>query len=248
MPAAASSAARQLAMGRRRRMDDDRVDAAQRGGPLGDPQGVDEGRGGRRAAGQLHGQHPAARGQEAGGDGVVGVRGEHRVQDARDPRRGFQERGEAGGGRRVALHPQGQRRDAAQDQEGRERREGAARVHVERPHGGDPLARSRRRRPARTSEWPERYLVADSTTRSAPRASGPAQGRRGERVVDDDGRAVAVAQLREGRQVGDGDGRVGDRLEVEDAGRRRGEGRVDGARDRPGRRRRSRRRGAQARG
>ena len=26
--------------------------------------------------------------------------------------------------------------------------------------------------PARTSEWPERYFVADSTTRSAPSASG----------------------------------------------------------------------------
>ena len=39
---------------------------------------------------------------------------------------------------------------------------------------------------------------------------------RGERVVDDEQRPVAVGGLGQGGQVGDDDGRVGDRLDVED--------------------------------
>ena len=60
MPVSASSASRQLAMGRRRRVGDDRVDAAERRGPLGDRQRIDERPPGDPATGDLEREHPAA--------------------------------------------------------------------------------------------------------------------------------------------------------------------------------------------
>ena len=55
----------------------------------------------------------------------------------------------------------------------------------------------------------------------------PAQDGRGERVVDDEQRAVAVGELGQGGDVDDDDRRVGDRLDVEDPGRRGGQRRLD---------------------
>ena len=73
------------------------------------------------------------------------------------------------------------------------------------------------------------YFVADSMTRSAPCSSWPADVRRGERVVDDVGRAVAMGEVRERRVVGDHHRRVRERLRVEHANgarRERGGNRV----------------------
>ena len=59
IPAASSSASVELAVRRRRRVDDHRVDAAERGGQLGEAQRVDDRATGRPAAGDLEGEHPA---------------------------------------------------------------------------------------------------------------------------------------------------------------------------------------------
>ena len=57
----------------------------------------------------------------------------------------------------------------------------------------------------------------------------PADRGRGKRVVDRQQRPVAMRDLGQGRQVRDDARRVGDGLHVEDPGRPRGQGHLDGA-------------------
>ena len=73
--------------------------------------------------------------------------------------------------RGVPVHPDRERGEAAQDEEGREGGEGRARVDLE---GRRPAMSSRgpTTMPPRASEWPPMYFVADSATRSAPSSSG----------------------------------------------------------------------------
>ena len=171
---------------------------------------------------------PPPEGRRRVGDGVVGVRrAASGTGRARPPAR-F-----PGTPRGAPRSPRGapcarERRDAAQDQERGERRQRAARVDVERPDGGDPLRRCPTTTPASTSEWPDRYLVADSTTRSAPSASGRQSAGEANVLSTTTAAPWRWPTLGERRQVGDGDRRVGDRLEVEDPGRRGREGRLDG--------------------
>ena len=68
-----------LSLGGRRRVDDHRVDASERGGQFGQGQRVDDGATGRAATGELDGEHPAgdtgpelARGRRRAGDGSGG--------------------------------------------------------------------------------------------------------------------------------------------------------------------------------
>ena len=120
----------------------------------------------------------------------------------------------------VALDPDGQGQDAAQDEERLERPERGAGLDLDPLDLGDHGPSDPATTPAIRSLWPPRNLVADSTTRSAPSSSGRQTYGRGERVVDDVGRAVAMGELGERGVVGDERRRVGDRLGVEDPGRR----------------------------
>ena len=102
-------------------MGDDRVDAAERGGQLGDGQRIDERSPAGPAADDLEGEHPAADRELARGQGVLRVAGQARVEHPQDGRLGLEPGGQDPGRRSVALHPDGQRGQAAQDQEGRQR-------------------------------------------------------------------------------------------------------------------------------
>ena len=104
-------------------MDDHRVDTAQRRGQLGHRERVDERRAGRTSPGELDGEHSAADGELARGERVLPVARQGRVVDAHDAVLTRQPRGQCRGRRRVTLHPHRQRGDAAQDEEGGERRE-----------------------------------------------------------------------------------------------------------------------------
>src|SRR5438034_3534841 len=123
---------RQLALRRRRRVDDHRVHAAERGGELGQSEGVDDGPAGGPPAGELKGEHPAAvaRPELPLGDGSLRVAGETRVVDPLHAALTLEPGGECQRVRRVAVHPYGEREQAAKDQEGLERPEGPARVDL----------------------------------------------------------------------------------------------------------------------
>ena len=69
--------------------------------------------------------------------------------------------------------------------------------------------------PTTVSEWPARYFVAEWNTMSAPSSSGSLEGRRGERVVDDDER-TGPAGL--GRALADDRDRRGDVDDLQVAG------------------------------
>ena len=135
-----------LAMRRRRRVGDDRVDAPERGGPLRHGQGVDEraarGPAADRSAAELEGEHPARMGELARGDGVLWVARQLRVADALDARLRLEPRGQRPCSRGVAGHPDRQRRQPAQDEERGERGERRPGVDLDRLDLGDPGARS----------------------------------------------------------------------------------------------------------
>ena len=94
-----------------------------------------------------------------------------------------------GGVRAVTLDPQVERPQPAQDEEAVER---PGHARPSRSGGTAAAPRPRRREVAATptivSEWPARYFVAEWKTMSAPKLERPLEGRRGERVVDDDER------------------------------------------------------------
>ena len=72
--------------------------------------------------------------------------------------------------------------------------------------------------PARTSPWPFRNLVAECTTRSAPRRERPGVHRRGHGAVDDQPGVSLVRNLRGCGDVGDGPRGIGRGLDPHDAG------------------------------
>ena len=173
MPAAASSAGVELPVGRRRRVDDDRVDAAQRRRPLRDPQRVARTRPPpaphRRAPQRASPRRTPGGGAATAWSGCDGSIGYRTRATPGAVSRNAARRGRGGG---VALHPQRQRGDAAQDEE-RARTAPACRpCRRGAPGRRRSAAALPATTPASTSEWPERYFVADSTTRSAPSASG----------------------------------------------------------------------------
>ena len=158
---------------------------------------------------------------------VLGVAGQPRIDHPHDaPARSRASVARTAGRRRVALHPDGQRGQAAQDQERRQRRERAAGVDLDLADGRDPFAR------AGHHAGHDVRVAADELRRRLGHEVGPeldraAQVRRGERVVDDEQRAVAVGEPGQGRDVGDHDRRIRDRLDVEHAGRRGRQGGLD---------------------
>ncbi len=233
IPASASWASRQLAMGRRRRVGDDRVDAPERGGPLRDRQGVDEraarGPTADRPAGQLEREHPARVRELARGDRVLGVARQVGVVDPGDARLRLEPLGQRPGGLGVAGHPDGERGDPAQDEEGGEGRERRTGVDLDRLDRRDSLARAADRAAERVGV-PADVLGQRLDDQVGAELEGPAQDGRSERVVDDEQGPVAVGQAGQDRQVGDDDRRVRDRLDVEDAGRPGRQRGVDGGR------------------
>ena len=127
----------------------------------------------------------------------------------------------------MALHPDREGRQPAQDEERRERRERGAGIDLDPPNGGNPGTRP--------GDDPRQHVAVaahvfrgrfDDEIRTE--LDRPAEVRRGERVVDDDRGAMAMAQARERVHVHHGDRRVRDRLEVEDARRRGRERGFDG--------------------
>ena len=210
-------------------MDDHRVDAAERGGPLGES-AAHPSPPGRRRARRRPRRRASRRPPRAGTGGAPrraadGWPGPDRGPPARRPGvpasrpaprpspRGGRP-GPRGSGSRAGR---GTRRA---DRASRRYRSGRARRRTTRSDGPATT-------PAMTSLWPPRNFVADSTTRSAPELQRPADVRRRERVVDDVGRPVSMGELGEGRVIGDVRRRVGDRLRVEDPRRGGGEGRRD---------------------
>ena len=151
IPACASSASLELPMGRRRRMDDHRVDAPERGGQLRQPQRVDDRPTGRPATFDLEGEHAAGDARAGTGERhvVLGMARQARIEDrthavlALEP--GRQCRGRGSG---VSLGPDGEGQDPAQHQEGLQRPEGRAGVDLDAarpPRSASPTRRRRRR-------------------------------------------------------------------------------------------------------
>ena len=208
-------------------MRDDRVDASQRRGELGDGEPVHEGSACHATAGKLDGEHPARQPEHPRRERVLRVAGQPRVVNARDARLLLQPRRERRGGRRVALHPHGERGDAPQHEERGERGEGGARVHLD-------LADGVHAGTVPHDDAPEHVAVTRQVLRRGVddevRAvfERPDQVRRRERGIDDDGRTVAAGDRRECRQVRHDDRRVADRLEVEDPRRGGRDGPLDG--------------------
>ena len=203
----------ELAVRGARRMDDDRVDAAERRRQDGDRQRIDERGRGRAAvpvgpAGELEREHAAAEG-ELPRRGVA-LRVRRRGPDTRRARRHPAPRASARGGTpvrrgaRIRISRVGRPRRTRNDENG------ASVAPVSTWTSRTAAIRSREPAtiPARTSLWPDRYFVADSTTRSAPELERPADERRRERVVDDDHRPVAMRDRRQAGDVGHGDRRI----------------------------------------
>ena len=83
-------------------------------------------------------------------------------------------------------------------------------------------------RPPSRRECPDRYFVADSITRSAPCSSGRHTAGEANVLSTVSSAPCRCAASASARQVREHAGRVGDRLDVEDPGRRGGERRLDG--------------------
>ena len=175
MPAVEQLGLGRLAVRRRRRVDDHRVDAAERGGQFGEGQRVDDRPAGGSATRRPRRRacHPPRRaGTGAAATSCCGMARETRVEDgiARHP--------DARARPRV---PRPSRRGARPGGRGSSARAGRG-THRAGPSvapvsictrstsaisSGEPATT-----PAMTSLWPPRNFVADSTTRSAPSSSG----------------------------------------------------------------------------
>ena len=138
----------ELALGGRWRVDDERVDAAERGGQLGEGHRIDDRLTGLATTLDLEGEHPAgdAVAELADGDVVLGMAGETWVHDADHAFLTLEPRRECRRIPRMALHPHAQRQQPAQDEERIEGTDGAARVVLERLDLARPARRGRRRR------------------------------------------------------------------------------------------------------
>ena len=174
----------ELAVRRRGRVDDHREDAAERGRQLRQRQGVDERAARVASARELEREHPAAGPQLAGRDLVLGMAGEGRVVDAGHARLTLEPGGECRRRRRVAVHPDCERREAAQREERRHRRERGAGVDDDAPDPVDEVTPP-------DGDAGEDVAVAGDVFRRRlddevrAQLDRPAEIRRGERVVDD---------------------------------------------------------------
>ena len=128
-----------LALRGRRRVDDHRVDAPERGGQLGQGQRIDDRAAGLAPAGHLDREHPArdTRPELAHGDVVLGVAREAGVEDALHAVLTFEPGRECRRRSRVALDADGEGQDPAQDEERVEGADGGAGVDLDllRPAG-----------------------------------------------------------------------------------------------------------------
>ena len=174
----------------------------------------------------LERQHPAgdAVAELADGDVVLGVARQAGVQDAAHAVLTLEPRGECRRGLRMALHPDGQRQDAAQDQERIERADRRPGVVLDALHLRDEIP------PASHHAGDDVAVPAQELGRRLDdevraKLERPADVRRGERVVDDVRRPVLVGDARHRGVVGNYGGRVRDGLGVHDAGRSVGDGR-----------------------
>ena len=134
-------------------MDDHRVDAAERGGQLGERHGVDDRPAGGPATLDLEGEHPAgdAGPELAQRDVVLGMARQTRVEDGTHAVLTLEPGRQCRGGRGVALDPDGEGQDPAQDEEGLERPEGRAGIDLDALDVGDAAPRSPATTPAITS-------------------------------------------------------------------------------------------------
>ena len=150
IPAAEQLGLGRLAMRGRRRVDDHRVDAPERGGQFGERQCVDDRPAGGAATVDLEGHHPAgdAGPELAQRDVVLGMARQTRVEDGTHAVLTLEPGRECRGRGGVALDPDGQGQDPAQDEERLERTERRAGVDLDALDGGDelPVDRPRPRR------------------------------------------------------------------------------------------------------
>jgi hypothetical protein len=130
----------ELAVGRRGRVDDHREDAPERCRQLRQLERVDERPPGVATTGQLEREHPAPGPQLAGGDVPLGVAGEGRMVDAGHASLTLQPARECRRGRSMTIHPDRQRREAAQREERRDGCERGAGVDLDAPDRVDELA------------------------------------------------------------------------------------------------------------
>ena len=190
---------------------------------------VDDRAAGLAATLDLEGEHPAggAVPELALGDRELRVAGEAGVQHATHAVLTLEPGGECRGVAAVALGPDREGQDPAQDQERLERPERRAGLDLDALDVGDQRLRPRHH--ARD----EVAVAAQELGRRLDHEIGPeleraTDIRARERVVDDVRRPVAVGQVRERAVVADERGRVRDGLRVQDPGRSRGERRADG--------------------
>ena len=175
-----------LAVRGRRRVDDHRVDAPERGGQLGERQRVDAGaRPATRPPSTSKASIPPRRPPElAKRDLVLGMAGEARVEDAPDAGLPLEPGRQGGGGRGVALGADGEGQDPAQDEEGIERAERGAGIDLDALDLGDEVA------PAGDDPGDDVAVAAEELGRRLGDEVGaelqrPADVGRRERVVDD---------------------------------------------------------------
>ena len=154
-------------------MDDHRMDAAERGGQLGERHRIDDRRPRLPTALDLEREHPAgdAVAELADGDVVLGMAGEAGIEDADHAVLTLEPRGECRGGARMALHPDPKAQDAPQHEERIERTDRPAgvvldastfadKVHPARDDAGDDVT------------VPAEELRGRLETRSAPSSIG----------------------------------------------------------------------------
>ena len=237
IPASSSSRLARLAVRRRRRVDDHRVDAAERGGQLRQPERIDHGATGDPAALDLEREHPAGHaGPElATGDRVLRMAGQARVEHGSHARLTLEPARQCRGGPGMALGAHGEREDPAEHEERLERPEAAAGLDLDALDLGDQLAGTGHD-PGDQVAVTAQELRRRFDDEVRPELERAADVGRRERVVDDVAGAVPVGELGELRVIGEEGRRVGDRLRVQDPGRGGREGVARRRRDRSCRR------------
>ena len=215
---------RRVGHGRRRLHQ--RLHAPERLGQREHPRAHGEGLARRDAARELEAHHAPGGPHLPRAERVLRVLLEPRVVDALHLGRGREVRGHRGRVGAVAVHPHGQRLDAAQHEEAVHRTRGPAdRVLVEGQLLADLGVTGDQRAPDHVGVSPE-VLRQGVEHDVRAEAEGLLQVRRREGVVDDAQRARSVGQLRSGSDVGEAQERVAGRLEVH-VPRALGEGRLD---------------------
>ena len=192
---------------------DEALDRAERLGEREQLGGGGDPLGGVGAAAHREADHAAEVAHLLGRRGVAGVVGELRVEDPLDGRVADEQVDDGAGVRAVAVHPHGERLDAAQHEVAVERRgHRAGRVLGEAQALGERVV-------VDGDEAADDVAVAAEVLRGRVHDDVGAerqrllQVRRGERVVDDDERAVLVGDGGDGLDVDAREQRVGRRLQ-----------------------------------